>query len=159
AADLSDELPRAGVANTGGSWALALAMAEGRFVLGERDEAAAWYPLVVEAQRATGAIAATYNPNQLIERVAGIAAIAAGNYQAAEAHFLRALRQADEMPYQFERFETRWFYAQLLLERPAPGDGDRARKLLAQAADGLTRLRMPRHAERARAVLASATRE
>ena len=94
---------------------------EGLFVLGERDEPAGWHDLVVEA-RATGAVATSYIDGRLLERVAGIAATAAEKWDAAEAHFLQALRQGDELPHQVERLETRRFYAQMLGERAGPGD-------------------------------------
>ena len=149
-------LPRPGQSNLWDSWTLLFAFTEGLFVLGERDEPAGWHDLIVEA-RSTGAIITSYIEGMLLERVAGIAATAAGNWDAAEAHFLLALRQADELPHQLERLETRRFYAQMLTERAGPGDRDRARKLLDEALDGFTRLRMPRHADLARNALVAIT--
>lgn len=150
------QLARPGQPNTWTAWALLMAFTEGLFVLGERNEPAGWYPLVLEA-RATGAMATDNWEGRLLERIAGIAATAAGNWDAAEAHFLVALRQADEMPHQLERLETRRFFALMLAERAAPGDRDRAQRLLQEALDGFTRLGMPRHAELAKAALVSIT--
>jgi hypothetical protein len=93
--------------------------------------------------------------DDMLERVAGIAATAARKWDAAEAHFLLALGQFDEMPHQFERLETRRFYAQMLAERAGPGDLDRARRFLEEAGEGYTHLRMPRHGEMAKKALAT----
>ena len=148
------ELPTPGQPNTWTAWTLLFGFTEGLFVLGERDEPAGWHDLVVEA-RATGAVATSYIEGRLLERVAGIAATAARKWDAAEAHFLLALRQGDELPHQVERLETRRFYAQMLTERAGPGDVARARTLLDEAVEGYTRLRMPRHRELAQAAVAA----
>jgi tetratricopeptide (TPR) repeat protein len=148
------ELPTPGQPNRWTAWTLLMAFTEGLFVLGEHDEPARWYPLVLEA-RATGAVATDNQLGRLLERVAGIAATAAGNWGAAEAHFLLALRQADELPHQVERLETRRFYAQMLAGRAGPGDQTRAQKLLQEAVEGFVRLGMRRHAELAEAALAA----
>ena len=148
------ELPTPGEPNTWTAWSLLFGFTEGLFVLGERDEPAGWHDLVVEA-RATGAVATSYIDGRLLERVAGIAATAAGKWDAAEAHFLLALRQGDELPHQVERLETRRFYAQMLTERAGPGDVARARTLLDEAVEGYTTLRMPRHRDLAQAAVAA----
>ncbi len=152
------ELPTPGQPNRWTAWTLLMAFTEGLFVLGERNEPADWYPLMLEA-RATGAIATDNFEGRLLERVAGIAASAAGNWDTAEAHFLLALGQADELPHQLERLETRRFYAQMLTERAGPGDRERAQLLLQEAIDGFSRLHMPRHADLARAALVAVTPE
>lgn len=154
AEQLRAELPVPGRPNRGGAWALLLACTEGLFVLGRRDEPAAWYPLVVEAGRVSGAQTANFAPLQLFERVAGIAATAAGRWEDAERHFRLGIAQADETPHQVERFETRRFYAQMLAERDGAGDRDQARLLLSEALDGFVRLGMPRHADLVRSALA-----
>ncbi len=134
---------------TTGTWGLLLAFTEGLFILGHHDEPAGWYDLVVEAGQTHGVVVAPYAPGQLLNRVAGIAATAAGDHETAERHFRAALHQADELPHQFERYETRRFYARMLASRADPGDADHARTLLVDAERGFTRLRMPRHAEMA----------
>jgi|GEM_PF-1092676 len=136
---------------TSGTWGLLFAFTEGLFVLGERELPAAWYPLIVEAERVNGVLIQPYAPGALVERLAGIAATAGGDYQRAENHFRRALEQAAELPHRFEQYETRRFYAGLLAERASPGDAELARRLLREAAEGFTLLRMPRHAEMAAA--------
>ena len=148
------ELPKPGEPNTWTAWSLLFGFTEGLFVLGDRDEPAGWHDLVVEA-RATGAVATSYIDGRLLERVAGIAATAAEKWDAAEAHFLLALRQGDELPHQVERLETRRFYAQMLTERVGPGDMARARTLLDEAVEGYTTLRMPRHRDLAQAAVAA----
>lgn len=149
-------LPKRGQSNLWDAWTLLFAFTEGLFVLGQRDEPAGWYPLIREA-RATGAVTTDNIFGRLLERVAAIAATAAGNWDAAEAHFLLALRQADELPHQVERLETRRFYAQMLTERAGPGDQMRAHKLLEEALEGFSRFGMPRHAELAQSALAAVT--
>lgn len=148
------ELPTPARPNRWTAWTLLMAFTEGLFVLGEREEPAEWYPLILEA-RTTGAVATDNYGGRLVERVAGIAATAAGNWVAAEEHFGLALHQADLLPHQLERLETRRFYAQMLIEQSAPGDQERARTLLQEAAEGFTRLGMPRHAQLARDALVS----
>jgi class 3 adenylate cyclase/tetratricopeptide (TPR) repeat protein len=149
-------LPKSGQPNMWDAWTLLFAFTEGLFVLGQREQPAGWYPLIVEA-RATGAVTTDNIFGRLLERVAAIAATTAGNWDAAETHFLLALRQADELPHQLERLETRRFYAQMLLERASPGDPDRARRLLHEASEGFSRLGMPRHAELAQSALVTMT--
>ncbi len=130
-----------------------MAFTEGLFVLGHRDLPAAWYPLVREAE-ATGAITTSYIEGRLLERAAGIAATAAGNWDAAERHFLLAARHAEDLPHRVEALEIRRFHAQMLTERARQGDGDRARGLLGEAAAGYAQLGMPRHRELAGRALA-----
>jgi hypothetical protein len=77
--------------------------------------------------------------------VAGIAATAAGDWDAAGAHVQRALRRADELPHQLERLETRRCYAHMLLERGA--ERGVVARLLGEAVHGYRRLGMPRHVE------------
>jgi DNA-binding CsgD family transcriptional regulator len=144
------ELPRAGQPNGYGSWHLLLWVTEGLYVLGERGRAAALYRLVSELA-ATGVVLQLFQ-GRLVERVAGIAAAAGERWEVAEAHFLTALRQAEELPHRLEQAETRRFYAHMLLERGAPGDGELAGRLLADAIEEYRRIGMPRHEELARAL-------
>ena len=149
------ELAQPGQPNPLTGWVLLMALTEGLFVLGEREEPAGWYPLLLEAI-GTGAVATDNYGGRLAQRVAGIAATATGDWDSAEGHFREALRLADKLPHQLERLETRRFYAAMLAERGAPGDAEETRRLLGEAVEGFTRLGMPRHAELARAALVSA---
>jgi len=105
-----------------------------------------------------GVVIAPYAPGQLLDRVAGIAAQASGDYDRAEAHFVRALEQAETLPHRLEQAENRRFYAGLLAERAAPGDRDEAARLYAEAVERYSAMKMPRHAEMARRGLVSISR-
>ncbi|MDB5875628.1 MAG: hypothetical protein JWQ07_5070, partial [Ramlibacter sp.] len=148
------ELPRPGQPNPLGAWAFLSGTVDALAVLLERDSAAAFYPLVLEA-RATGAVTASYLDGRLLERVAGSAAACGGQWDHAQRHFQTALAQADSLPHQVERLETRRSYAAMLTQRAAHGDADRARILLGEALAGYRHLRMPRHADLAAAALTS----
>jgi hypothetical protein len=91
---------------------------------------------------------------QVVPAVAGIAAAAAGRLDDAHERFSRALRLADALPLRPFQPDVRRHFAQMLLDRGASGDRDRARTLLEEAIDGCARLGMPRHEELARALLA-----
>jgi hypothetical protein len=106
---------------------------------------------VVECQK-TGSVTAVPD-GRLLERVAAIAAAAGRQWEAAEEHFLDALRQADELPHRLEQAETRRFYARMLLERDGPGDRAEAAQMAAEAADLYRRMGMPRHFELAAGLL------
>ena len=79
----------------------------------------------------------------LAERVAGMTAGAAREWDAAEQHYERALRQAEEMPIRLEIPQVRHWYAVMLLDRGRPEDRPRARSMLAGARDDYRRLGMP----------------
>ena len=74
----------------------------------------------------------------------------------AEAHFETALRQAHELPHKIEQPEVRRWYADMLIERGAPGDIEKARQLLGEAIEMYRAIGMPRHIELAERVLARA---
>lgn len=148
------ELPVSGRPNTVGSWSLLLGFTEGLYLLGKHEEPAAWYPLVVEAGTVSRALTTNVAPLQLLERVAGIAAAAAREWDRAETHFRQSLTQAETTPLQVERYEVRRFYARMLAERNRGGDREHAQRLLREAVDGFTRLGMPRHADLAGTAIA-----
>jgi tetratricopeptide (TPR) repeat protein len=150
-----DDLPQAGRPNGYGQWYLPAAAIEAFSVIGERDRAAGFYPLVREFMATTGVVLPCWTP-YLIERIAGIGAAAGGQWDAAEEHFRRALRQAEELPFALEGAETRRFYARMLLDRKTAGDSDRARSLLEEAIPVYRRIGMPRHEEMTRALLTQA---
>jgi hypothetical protein len=147
-------LPVAGQPNSWGGWQLLLFAVEGLWILGERDQAAALYPLVLELL-ANGTVLTEFH-GRLTERVAGIAAAAGRQWNAAEAHFLTAVGQAEALPHPLEGAETRRFYAQMLLDRAAPDGAERAADLLGGAVDVYRRIGMPRHLEMTEALLAEA---
>jgi DNA-binding SARP family transcriptional activator len=141
-----NRLPTAGQPNGWGKWTMLLSAVEGLSVLGERDRAASLYDLVVECIGLTRTVCPNYNDMRLPERAAGIAAAAGGRWDAAEAHFRTALRQAAELPHLPEAAHTRRFCAAMLLERGAPDDKVEAAALIAEARDLYHRMGMPRHA-------------
>ena len=122
-------------------------------VIGERDRAAEFYPLVRQAIATTGVVLHWWGA-YLLERVAGIGAAAGELWDTAEQHFQTALRQAEELPFHIEGAETRRWYARMLLDRKGAGDRDRARSLLEQAIPVYRRLGMVRHEELAARLLA-----
>jgi hypothetical protein len=137
-------VPRPGRPNGYGQWHIPVAGVEALWVIGDRNGAANFYPLVRELRQTTGVILFLLGP-QLIERIAGIGAAAGGQWDLAETHFRTALRQAEDLPYEIEGAETRRFYAEMLLDRNAPGDRDRARSLVEEALVLYRRVGMPRH--------------
>jgi hypothetical protein len=126
-----------------------LAAAEGLSVLGALDAAAALYPAIVDCGVRTGAVCPSLIDGRLLERAAGIAAMAGRRFPEAETHFLRALEQARSIPHRPEEAHTGRFYGQMLLERDGPGDREQAAVVLHEAAAAYRRMGMPRHAEMA----------
>ena len=121
-------------------------------MIGDRDGAATFYPLVRELRETTGVVLFLMG-HQLIERIAGIGAAAGRRWDLAEGHFQTALRQAEDLPYEIEGAETRRFYAEMLLTRKGPGDRDRAGSLIDEALVTYRRIGMPRHEELAQRLL------
>ena len=144
-------LPRSGRTNTLGAWTMLLAVVEGLAVLGEREEAAKLYPLVLEAID-TGTLI-RWADVRLLQTVAGMAAAAGAQWEKAEEHYRTALRQAHEIPHKIEQPEVRRWYARMLLERDAPGDRDKAFRLLTEAIAMYRDIGMPKHVEMAEALL------
>jgi len=146
-----DNVPRAGEANTWGAWIMLLAVVEGLAVLGERGEAAKLYSLALEAID-TGAVLSWMNLRSL-QATAGIAAACGGQWEKAEDHYDKALRQAHEWPNKIEQPEVRRWYARMLTDRDFPGDRDKARELLTEAIAMYRKIGMPKHIEMAEEML------
>jgi hypothetical protein len=79
--------------------------------------------------------------------VAGMAAAAAHEWEAAEDHFQTALQQAESFPHHLEQAEIRRFHAMMLMDRVAPGDRERARRLIHQAWETYEHIGMRAHCE------------
>jgi tetratricopeptide (TPR) repeat protein len=138
-------LPRVGRYNITGSWDMLINVIEGLVVLGEQSQAAQLYPLVLELVD-TGTLA--FSPRcRLTQTIAGLAAGAAHQWEAAEDHFRVALQQAVSFPSRLEQAEVRRFHAMMLLNRAAPGDRKKAQKLLREALETYSYIGMPRHSE------------
>jgi tetratricopeptide (TPR) repeat protein len=144
-------LPNSGQSNTMGSWTMLALVVEGLVMIGEKPEAGRLYPLVQELAE-TGAVA-LWPIFRFTETVAGIAAGAAGRWEAAENHFETALQQAKSIPHGLERAEIRRFQAMMLIDRADPDDCRKARRLLEEALDTYTQIGMPRHIEMTRTLL------
>jgi tetratricopeptide (TPR) repeat protein len=129
-----------------------LAATEALAVLGRMDEAAPLYPLV-RAQASSGEFVQQFHTG-LVEKTAGIGALAAGDFEASEQHFMWALQQADELPYATEQGEVRRWYATLLLRRGQAGDSEHARRLLEEACSAYNHCKMPKHLDMTKDLLA-----
>ena len=147
----SEKLAHAGKANAYGSWAMPVLLTEGFVVLGEYGQAAALYPLVRELI-ATGTVCMAFI-SRFPQTIAGVAAAAARQWNAAEQHFHIALRQAQDFPHVVEVAEIQRFYGAMLIERDQPNDCGKARALLIQACDTYNQAGMPRHSAMAKALL------
>jgi tetratricopeptide (TPR) repeat protein len=144
-------LPSPGRASTVGAWALLFAEIEGLAVLGERERAAELYPVLKEL--VDSGVIIRWPTFTLNQTVAGMAAAAGGGWDKAEEHYQTALRQAHEIPVVIEQPEVRRWYAHMLIDRDAPGDGEKARELLTEAIAMYRRIGMPKHVEMAEALL------
>jgi class 3 adenylate cyclase/tetratricopeptide (TPR) repeat protein len=147
-----EELAKPGQTNTRTAWAAALVALEVLAQLGERERAAAMYPLAKEALE-TGTVLRFYDGRPL-DAIAGMAASAAEDWETAEEHFRTVLDLAAELRLRIEQPEVRRFYSQMLIDRNGPGDRQRARQLLDEAITMYTDIGMPRHKDMARSVLA-----
>jgi DNA-binding SARP family transcriptional activator len=139
-------LPRPGDPRGWGSSTVLFSAVEGLAILGERERAGALYPLVLDVIGRTGSVCGTLYDGRLLERVAGVAAMAGQRWEVAEAHFTTALEQAGSIPHRPEEAHTRRFAGQMLLERDNPQDRHRAVGILEAAFVSYRRMGMPRHA-------------
>jgi tetratricopeptide (TPR) repeat protein len=144
-------LPCSGRPNTIGSWWMLALVVEGLVILGEKSEAGHLYPLVRELVD-TGAVV-LWPIFRFTQTVAGIAASAASQWEAAEDHFHSALQQAESIPHRLEQAEIRRFHAMMLIDRAAPGDRDKAQRLFGEALETYSKIGMPRHIKMTDALL------
>ena len=108
---------------------------EGLVMLGEQSQAGQLYPLVRELV-GTGAVV-LWPIFRFTQTIAGIAAAAARQWEAAEEHFQIAMQQAESFPNLLEQAEIRRFHAMMLIDRAAPGDREKAQTLLERSAGDL----------------------
>jgi hypothetical protein len=131
--------------NALGTWETLPYVVETLALLGRREELASLRPRTEAAVR-TGAMAIAMH----LPRIgAGITAAAECDWPAAQEHFDVALEQAVSGYRHAEPTVHHW-NADMLLARDAPGDRDKARELLAAAAEGYARLGMAGFERRAR---------
>ena len=127
---VSFRLPDAGMPNPYGAWLTLTQFVEGLALLHRRDELAPLLP-AAEALVDTGVV----TPGSwfvLSRTTAGITAAAAGRFDAAETHLAEGLAQADAQ-FALARPNARIWYADMLLQRGASGDRERAAALLDEA--------------------------
>jgi tetratricopeptide (TPR) repeat protein len=144
-------MPWAGRKNRRGSWTMLASVIEGLTMLGEQAQAADLYPLARELLD-TGAVT-VWTISRFTQTVAGMAAAAAGEWVSAEDHFQTALQQAKSLPNHLEQAEIRRFHAMMLTDRAAPGDREKAQRLLSEALETYVHIGMPRHIEMTQALL------
>jgi hypothetical protein len=144
-------LPRSGQPNTAGSWFMLALVIEGLVMLGDQSQAAQLYPIARELI-GTGAVV-LWPIFRFTHTIAGVAAAAARQWDAAEHHFQVAMQHAESFPNLLEQAEIRRFHAMMLMDRAAPGDREKAQTLLREVLESYTQIGMPRHIEMARALL------
>ena len=83
-------------------------------------------------------------PRVATRRAPACAAASGGQWEQAETHYQTALKQAHEIPFRSEQPEVRRWYAEMLLDRNAPGDRDKARTLLGEATGMYQTIGMPK---------------
>ena len=147
-------LPQAGSRNSNGAWGLLLKTVEARVLLGQADQAASLYPLVLEALD-TGTVT-EFQTMELLRTGAGTAAAAGRKWEEAEGHYRVALQQAEALPHKIAQPEVRRWYGRMLLDRNAAGDRDKARTTLGEAIEMYEQIGMRRHVEMAKELLKSA---
>ena len=128
---------------------------EGLALLGEREAAAGYHPLVLEALE-NGTVV-SWHGHRLLQTIAGIAAAAGRQWEQAETHYKTALSQAHEIPFRSEQPEVRRWYARMLIDRNASGDRDKAWTMLGEAVEMYERIGMPKHTEMAQEMLGAIT--
>ncbi|MEE8384576.1 MAG: AAA family ATPase [Dehalococcoidia bacterium] len=120
-------------------------------VLGEKEAAADLYQPLKEWTDVSGyVLTGASSIPQLVSRVLGMVAHAAGRPDEAAEHFRAAVRRARELGAATELAEASYWYARLLLERGGTEDLGHARDLLAEAGQIWERTEMPKQLERAR---------
>lgn len=118
------------VPNPFGAWLNVAVMVPSLALIGRRDEAAT-YARNAETLIERGMVCITWYASS--HQIAGIATGCAGEWDASEAHFRRALEVAATIPLRAEEAGARISYADMLRHRDHPGDRQRARVLCGEA--------------------------
>ena len=148
-------LPHGGQPNGTPSWVMLLLVIEGLVMLGEHSQAGQFYPLVRELIE-VGAVE-LFRISHFSHTIAGLAAGAERQWEAAEDHFRIVMLQAESLPDSLEQAEIRRFHAMMLVDRAAPGDREKAQTLLREALESYRRIGMPRHVDLTQTLLARVT--
>ena len=150
-AQKKDRLPHLDQPSPMGGWGLLMLAIEGLFVLDELEQAAELYPLARQA--AETSVICLEVISRFPQTIAGLAAAAGKQWDKAEDHFQTAMKQAREFPHRLEQTEIQRFYGQMLIERNAKGDREKARAMLSEAIEGYLQIGMPRHVSIAQELL------
>ncbi|HZU78806.1 MAG TPA: hypothetical protein VE991_02725, partial [Acidimicrobiales bacterium] len=127
-----------------------IAAVHGSVVAGLPADAAELYPAVADL---VDELPLSFFDITLTNRVAGMAAAAAGHWDEAVSHFETALRQAREWPVVIEEPQVKLWYGRTLLERGRSEDEARGRALVDEARTAYADLGMPLHTALADALL------
>jgi DNA-binding winged helix-turn-helix (wHTH) protein/tetratricopeptide (TPR) repeat protein len=147
------EPPAPGATHFLGLWERASVVVEALTQLQRFEEAAAFHPALAEYHGRGGVL--RWLDGRLMGVVVALAAAAGGLWNEAERSFAAALGLADRLPHPIEQAMTREDWANALLSRRADSDRDRARALLAEAAERYEALGMIREAERVRRLISA----
>ena len=126
-----------------GEWTAMLHVGEALVLLGQEDEAAGFYPDFVRAIERN--LFSSLWSNGLVEKLAGMTAACACEWDRAERHFENALEQAERLPHRIDQPETRRWYAWMLRKRGRRGEDSRASELESEALELYQELGMTRH--------------
>lgn len=118
------------VPNAFGAWLNIVIAVRSLALIGERDEAAT-YARNIESMLDRGIVYISWVSSTY--QIAGIATGCAGEWDASETYFRKALDLAATMPLRPEEAIARVAYADMLLHRDRPGDRERARVLCGEA--------------------------
>jgi len=151
--DRSVEMPSPGKHSGRGPWFFLLAVVEALWELGERDRVAELYPSVLEALR-QGIILTDFILRP-VDRFAAVAAAAAGQWEAAEDHFDKALARSAALSHRFARPDVLRTWGQVLLERDTQGQDRRAREMLEESLAEYRVMGMPMHVDQVESLLKS----
>jgi tetratricopeptide (TPR) repeat protein/tRNA A-37 threonylcarbamoyl transferase component Bud32 len=146
-------LPQPGRPAFGGAWSALVRVVDGLAALGDRAAAAALYPQCLDVPRMGLVIASGTMP---FTCALGVTAACGERWDAAEAHFAQAAREAAEMRFVVTQDEVRRWHAWALLARRGPGDVERARTLLGEAVSRARSLALPRRLRLCEALLREA---
>ena len=133
-----------------GAWEHLMTHIEALATVGDDADSARLYPVVLKGL-SHGVVISTNS--RLWQMIAGIAAACGQHWDTAQEHYEIALKQAHDLPHKIAQPEVRRWYAQMLLNRNAPGDRDKARTLLGEAIDQYRTIGMPKHLAMAEGML------
>lgn len=130
--------------NLVGAWEQLLNVVEGLAILRDHAAAAELYLLVAHGLDPETVLSLN---SRLWQMVAGIAAACGQHWDAAQEHYETALKQAHVLLHKIAQPEVRRWYAQMLLDRNAAGDLEKARTLLGEVTELYRTIGMPKHLE------------